>query len=272
MISSSDQLRVIAFLKRFGCNASESIAYIEVLTSGTTSIQELSRKLKQNRVSLYYSIQQLIEKGFLFEIRKGKKRFIVAENPEILFKLIKQRHLELKSLETDVMYITKLLNSIPVVKQEVTVVKLYENVEGYKKMLQESLGSKHEILIFSNSTSFSKMIGEDYYENYLEQAASLGIKIRLISSPSPFAYKLHTDSKKYLLDLRIVRQSSPSESGFYLWGETLVIESLKENKTSCTIIENQEVANFYRENIFNHFWKEAILIDVKPGDALVNPS
>ena len=73
MIANADQLRIIAFLKRFGCNRSQSLTYLEALTSGTTSIQELARKLKQNRISVYYSVQQLIAKGFLFEIRKGKK-------------------------------------------------------------------------------------------------------------------------------------------------------------------------------------------------------
>lgn len=165
MLSNSDQLRIIAFLKRFGCNKNESLTYIEVLISGTTSIQELSRSLKQNRISVHYSVQQLVEKGFLFEVRKGKKRFIAAESPDVLLKIIGQRHVELKSLETDVEYISKLLNSIPVVKHEITVVKLYEGSEGFKKMLEESLQAKGEIIVFSNTPIFLKSLRRSIMKN-----------------------------------------------------------------------------------------------------------
>lgn len=257
MLTSSDQLRVVAFLKRFGCNRNESLTYLEALTSGTSSIVELAQRLKQNRISVYYSVHQLIEKGFLFEIRKGKKRFIVAENPEILMRIIGQRHSELESLETDVSYISKLLNSIPLIKHEMTVVRLYEDVEGYKKMLEESLKAKKEILIFSNTTIFSAMLGEEYKKKYYLRKAALGINSRVIYTPSPHADMINANQDQYKIELRLLSDQYGSEGGFYIWDNTVSIQSLKENKTSCTIIENRDIANFFRENIFNHFWKEA---------------
>ncbi len=257
MIANSDQLRINAFLKRLGCNRSESLTYVEVLSSGTTSIQELCLKLKRNRVSVHYNVQQLIEKGFLFEIRKGKKRFIAAENPDILLKIIEGRHTELKSLETDVRYISKLLNAIPVIKHEVTVVKLYEETDGFKKMLDESLKAKNEILIFSNTMVFTEMLGEEFYENYFAWKAELGITSRIIYPPCDFADKINAKKDLYKIDVRILTQNQGSESGFYLWDNTLAIKSLKENKASCTMIENKDIAHFFRNNIFNHFWEEA---------------
>lgn len=257
MVSDSDQLRIVAFLKRLGCNRSESLAYIEVLISGTTSVQELSRKLKQNRISVYYSVQQLIEKGFLFEVRKGKKRFIAAENPDILLKMIGEKHTELKSLETDVGYISQLLNSIPTIKHEITVVKLYEEAEGFKKMLEESLESKNEIIVFSNTPIFSELLGVNHYENYFIKKAALGIPSRIIYAPCSFAEKLNAKKQEYKVDLRLLPHNQSSEAGFYIWDNTVAIESLKENKISCTVIENKDIAQFFRENIFNHFWKEA---------------
>lgn len=257
MIADSDQLRIVAFLKRFGCNRNESLTYIEALVSGTTSVQELSRKLKQNRVSVHYSVQQLIEKGFLFEIRKGKKRFIAAENPDIMLKIIGERHTELQSLKTDVSYIAELLNSIPVIKHEITVVKLYEEVEGFKKMLDESLQAKNEIVVFSNTPVFSEILGEKYYEKYFAKRAALGIHARIIYSPCAFADKISAQKVQYNIEVRILPKNQGSEAGFYLWDNTLVIESVKENKISCTMIENKDIAHLFRENIFNHFWEEA---------------
>lgn len=261
MISNSDQLRIVAFLKRFGCNRSESLTYIEVLTSGTTSIQELARKLKQNRVSVYYSVAQLVGKGFLFEIRKGKKRFIAAESPDVLLRIIGQRYKELEALEIDVGYISKLLNAIPVIKQEVTVVKLYEEIDGFKKMLEESLQAKGEIITFSNTPIFVELLGEEYYDNYFAKKAAKRIRSRIIYSPGDSASKLNMKKDQYKIDLKIFPEHEGSEAGFYLWDNTLVVKSFKENKISCTLIENKDIANFFRENIFNHFWKESKSID-----------
>lgn len=268
MLTAADQLRIISFLKRFGCNTSEALAYVETLKLGTTSIQELSRKLKRNRIAVYYNVQQLIEKGFLFEIRKGKKRFIVAEDAAVLSKIIEKRYSELHSLQNDAEYITQLLDSIHPAKHEVTVVKLYEEIEGFKKMLEETLHAKSEIMIFSNTSIFSKMVGEEYYENYFRRKAAHGIYTRIIYPPCSFAEKLNNKKEEYKIDLRFFSQNQLSESGFYLWDDTLAIKSLKENKRSCTIIENKEIARFFRENIFNHFWKEAQPLEEKNNNIL----
>jgi len=262
MLTPADQLRIVTFLKRFGCNTSESTIYIEALKLGTTSIQDLAKKLKRNRISIYYTVQQLIEKGFLFEIRKGKKRFIAAENASILMKVIEKRHNELKSLEADVDYISNLINSIPTTKHEVTIVKLYEEAEGFKKMLEESLTAKNEIMVFSNTPLFTRLFTEEYFDTYFKKKASLGINSRLIYPPGEFAAKISSKKDEYKIDVRVLEQNQKSESGFYLWDNTLVIKSLKENKRSCTIIENKDIANFFRENIFNHFWEQATPVEL----------
>jgi len=257
MISNPDQLRINAFLKRFGCNRSECLTYIEALKTGTTTVQELSRILKRNRISVYYNVQQLIEKGLLFEVRKGKRAFISAANSDIFQNIIEKRYTELKSLQTDVEYITKLLNTIPIIKSDTTVVKLYEETVGFKKMLEESLQAENEIVVFSNSPVFWIMLGEEYYEQYFAKKAALGISSRVILPPCAFANKLNEKKEQYKIDLRILQQNQESESEFYLWNNTLAIKSLKEDKRSCTIIENIGIAQFFRDNIFGPFWENA---------------
>ncbi|MCC6643565.1 hypothetical protein IT411_02345 [Candidatus Peregrinibacteria bacterium] len=261
MINNSDELRIVAFLKRFNCSKIESNTYIAALKLGTTTIQELARYLKRNRISVYYTVQKLIEKGFLFELRKSKRRFIAAEGPSILYKILEKRHGELKSIENDIEYVSGLLNSIPVTKHEVTVVKLYEETAGLKKMLEESLQAQSEIIVFSNTPIFPEIVTEEYYENYFSKKAALGINSRIIYPPCAFAEKLNSKKNQYKLDIRVLTQEQGSASGFYLWDNTLAIKSLKEDKRSCTIIENKDIANFFRENIFNHLWKEAKTIE-----------
>lgn len=253
----ADQLRISAFLKRFGFSAIENATYLEALKLGTTSIQNLARALSRNRISVYYNVQKLIEKGLLFEIRKGKRRFITATSSDVFAKIIEHRRSELNSLEVEVKYISKLIDAIPVVKHEVTLVKQYEETVGFKKMLEESLQAQNEIVVFSNTPLFLTMLGEEYYEKYFARKAALGITSRIIFPPCDFAKKLQNKAVQYKLDLRILKQNQASESEFYLWDDTLAIKSLKGNKRSCTMIENKDIAHFFRDNIFNPFWADA---------------
>jgi hypothetical protein len=75
--------------------------------------------------------------------------------------------------------------------------------------------------------------------------------------PCAFANKLNEKKEQYKIDLRILQQNQESESEFYLWNNTLAIKSLKEDKRSCTIIENIGIAQFFRDNIFGPFWENA---------------
>lgn len=256
MLKVTDQLRIIAFLKNFGCNNREAGVYIEALKAGITSIQELSRKLKRNRITVHYTVQQLIKKGFLFETRKGTKRLIAAEKPEVLSRMIEHRYNELKSMENQLGYVTKLLNSLEANKNEVTMVKVYDDIEGFKKMLEQSLEAKTEILVFTNMI-FSRILGEDYVINYYERRAAHNIHTRVIYPPGPFATRINAKKNEYKIEVRTLPQDERSESGFYLWDNTLALQSLHEGKRCCTLIENRYITHFFRSNIFNHFWEEA---------------
>jgi sugar-specific transcriptional regulator TrmB len=250
-------------LKHFGFSGRESLTYIEVLHMGATSIQDLSNKLKRNRITVYYTVQQLIEKGLLFEQRKGKKRLISAEKPEILFTLLERRQRELTSIENNLGHITNLLNSVRSPHHQLTMVKVYEDVEGFKRMLEETLETKGELLVFSSREMFSSLLGESYLESYFKRRVAHGISTRIIYPPCPFAALVDAKKEEYKIELRILIQDQRYESGFYVWNDTVAIKSLREEQRSCTLIENKDIANFFRNNIFEHFWGEAAPYDPK---------
>ncbi len=257
MLNDSDRIRINSFLKRFGLTVVEIEVYLEVLKLGPSSIQELSRSLQRNRISVYYSVHQLIEKGLLYEMRNGKRRLVTTASPDVFQKIFDKKHAELHAMELEIGYISELINTIPVVRNHVTVVKQYEDTLGFKKMLEESLHAKKEIMVFTSTPFYLSMLGEDYFEKYFLRKAELGIITRMIYPPGDFASKLHAKRDSYKIDLRILPQNQKSESGFYLWDNTLAIDSLKEGKKSCTIIENKDIAHFFRDNVFNPFWEMA---------------
>ncbi len=47
------------------------------------------------------------------------------------------------------------------------------------------------------------------------------------------------------------------KSGIFSWNDTIAIQSFTESKFTCTMIENKDIAYFYRQVIFELIWQQA---------------
>ena len=87
--------KYLLLLKKLGLSEKESIIYIDLLENGSSSITDIVERTKLHRPEVYRFLPLLVERGFVSETQKEKRRFYVAESPENI------RHL-LESLEKDV--------------------------------------------------------------------------------------------------------------------------------------------------------------------------
>lgn len=82
---------LIELVKEYGLNDSEAKLYIAALELGEASIQEMARKSKVKRTSIYYMLNDLEEKGVLTTVKRNKKTFFVATSPSNLLKSFRRR-------------------------------------------------------------------------------------------------------------------------------------------------------------------------------------
>ncbi len=261
MLNESDILRIESLLKQFGCNQREAEIYIHSLKVGRSTVQEIARQLKCNRVTAHSAIEQLIKKGLLYETRKGKKRLIVADNPDSLHHLVQKKENELKLIKTNLDYVSQLLSSIQSPDSNRPVVKFYEDVDGFKKMLEETLDSKSGVLVFTYVDLFSKLVGPDYLENYFKRRAAKNIYTKLIFPPCAFANRVNKKAKEYKIEVRILPEKLEWKAGIFSWNNWIAIKSFTEGKITCTLIENADIAFFYRNVIFPLCWEQAKPMD-----------
>lgn len=257
MINKTDLNRIVAQLKQFDCNPTEANVYIHCLQAGPASVQEIARKADINRVTAYSAIEQLLKKGLIFETRKGKKRLIVGETPDILYRLLQKRHEELKLMEVNLEYVTKLLNSIEATNKSVPSVKFYEGVDGFKKMLEETLTTKNGVRVFTYVDLFSRLLKPEYLENYFVRRSAKGIYTKLIFPPCDFANRVNKKAKEYKIEVKLLPKELQWKSGFFNWDNKVALMSYTEDKLTCTIIENEDIAYFFRNIIFEIVWKIA---------------
>lgn len=252
-----DKQHIIAQLKRFSCSESEAGLYMYCLSIGPETIQKIAKGIGRNRTTVYSEVEQLLKKGLFYETRKEKKRFVGAENPNVLYSLLQQRENELATLKNNIGYAVELLSAIKPTDAGVPTVKLYEGVDGFKKMLEETLSAKGEVLVFTYVKLFSELLDPDYLEGYFKRRSAKGIHTRLIFPPCDFANRVNAKALEYKIQVRLMPEDMEWKAGVFSWNDSIAIQSFTEGKFTCTVIENKDIAHFYRKILFELSWKQA---------------
>ena len=259
-MQSIDKQHIIAQLKHFNCSENEVNLYMSSLSLGPETIQKLAKVIGRNRTTVYSEVEQLLKKGLLFETRKNKKRYIGAENPSVLYSLLQQRENELSVLKNNISYAVDLLNTIRPASAGVPIVKLYEGVDGFKKMLEETLSAKSEILVFTYVKLFSELLDPDYLEKYFKRRSEKDIHTRLIFPPCDFANRVNAKSDEYKIQVRLVPEGVEWKAGIFCWNDCVAIQSFTEGKLTCTVIENKDIVHFYKKIVFELIWGQTKII------------
>ena len=262
MINKTELSRISSELSYYGCNPRESEIYVLSLQVGPASVAELAKKLGHNRVTVHSAIEQLIRKGFLCETRKGKRRLIVAEPPNVLSRILQKKENELKLMHNGLESTVAMLDSLQVADGSIPAVKLYEEVDGFKRMLEETLSAQGEVLVFTYVDLFSKLLEPEYLEDYFARRSAKGIHTRLIFPPCSFANRVNRKAKQYKIQIRLLPEELKWRSGIFAWNDSLAIKSFTQGKLTCTIIENADIADFFRNVIFELSWQTAKPIGV----------
>ena len=256
-MNKTDLERIQAIFERLGCTPRETKIYLTCLRLGAITIQEIARDLKQNRVTVHSAVETLLAKWFLFESRAGKRRLIVAESPYVIDRILQKRENELKLLRLDAKEAESLLLGLGKQDRSVPSVKFYEGVDGLKKMLEGRLQAQGEVLVFSSVNVFSELLDPIYLEGYFVRRAKLNIHTRLIFPPCEFASRVHTKAQEYKIQVRLIAPDTQWKSGIFSWNNVLALQSFTEGKITCTFIENEDLAYFYRHIIFDKCWQLA---------------
>ena len=254
MINKNDQSKIESVLRNLGLNQTEQAVYLESLESGPTSVQQLAKKTGINRVTVHSAVNQLLTKGFMFETRKGKRRLVVAERGKSFNNFIAQRKQELLALESELSPVQKIIESITPSLNYMPDVRIYDDASGFKKMLEESLKAKSEMVVFSYVDLLAEIVGPLYLEGYFQRRAKKNISSRLIFPQSEFAQRIANKKSKYNAEVRFLSKDFNWNSGIFAWDNTAALLSYTKNRLTCTIVENEAIANFYRTIVFDLCW------------------
>lgn len=126
-------------LKNIGLSEDEAAVYAAGLELGPATVLEIARKTGLNRTTLYGVTDRLMEKRLLTKSVAGKRTLYVAEPPEKLTLMLKDRLAKLDDLLPELLS----LGRKGVYKPKI---KYYEGLDGIKSVYRDSLQSKERSL------------------------------------------------------------------------------------------------------------------------------
>ena len=173
-------------LQQIGLDEKEAKVYLAALELGPATIQNLTKKSGINRSTVYEMIKNLKRQGLVSETIHGKKRLVLASEPENIKKSIKARERVLNDILPDL----KSLSNLSSFKPKIV---FYESKEGLQEIYNDTLNIKEkEIWAISPSRSIIETVGEDFLNKYIVERARKEIHTKLIHITS------NTEKYKYL--------------------------------------------------------------------------
>ena len=239
-------------LKEIGFSPVEARVYLTVLELGGAAVSAIAKRAEVNRVGCYHTLEKLQRVGVVESYSRNNVKHFSAANPELLVNQQEQRLQKAKSLLPDLLTLAD--NSTYKPK-----IKYFEGVSGQKKILEQTLDAKGEVLGYTNLEALPKVIHSNFLKSYSDLMLRGRIKQRMLSPYSEAALTfvdLHYPAS-YDRRLLEVLYINPDEFVFEyeirIYDDSVAVVSLNPDERIGLIIESLVYAKTQR-SVFNLAW------------------
>lgn len=183
--------QTIKSLVNIGLTQTEAQIYLAGLGQDSIGVQEIAKKTRIKRPTIYHAVKTLLDKGIVAERKIGGKSLFVMSSPETLKSYVhrQKQKLEKQELAIDelIPFLTKQTNGDDSAIQTVE----YQGIEGVKTVFEEALYCKDRHWdIIAPVNNFLREYNKDYAANYLKTRARRDITVRTLWEHKPNSRKL----------------------------------------------------------------------------------
>lgn len=248
---SKDLLRV---LHGAGFDDREAQLYVSGLQLGSAAASDYAKATGMNRITAYNTLEDLVRRGLFTVERMARGKRYAPVAPEYVA-------VEARKNAEAVQRALPELRSLQGADYRRPHVRFFEGWEGVRRVYEDTLSAKTEILNFANSAVVRRHWPK-YDEEYVAERVKRGIELRGIAPDDEIGRRVHGEDRKMLREIRLV---SAKEFDFTnevkVYDHKVTIASFDSGLRGDTdmfgvIIESKEVAKTLRQ-IFEMAWRYA---------------
>lgn len=244
-------MEILNLLSNLGLSKAESQIYLAALERGKSLPKHLAEKAGIKRPTLYESLPKLLELGLLTETVVGKRRYLVAEDPQIF---LDRKQSDIEKIQVLVPQLRALLATA----SEKPKIIFYEGLEGLKKTFQDTLKERQPILEFVGIEKVQPEF-ELYLKNYyVPYRVKYNIPLKmLIGGPAQASVWNLKNDPAYLREVKTISKDLfPIPLDCNIYGDNVSFSLLRaDSEPIGLIIRSKEIATMMR-SLFNFIWQK----------------
>lgn len=245
---------LLAIIRSVGLDEKESQLYLCGLQLGSAPASEYAKAADLNRITAYNALEGLVRRGLFTLAKKARGKWYAPVAPEYL-------SLEAQKNAQALERVLPELRSLQGSSYRKPHVRFFEGWEGVRKVYEDTLTARGELLNFANS-AVVRAFWPDYDEEYVAERVKRGIGLRGISPDDAAGRKVHGEDKKRMREIRLVpAKEFDFTNEINIYDHKVAICSFDsglkgESDMFGVIIESKEVAETQRQ-IFEMAWRYA---------------
>lgn len=230
--------------EQIGLSPNEAKIYETMLSTGETSVSEVSLKSNIHRRNVYDTLNRLVQKGLVFPIfQKGENRYR-AISPDKLMELIKEKE---RHLQAALPALHKIFDSDPLTE----AAYIYKGIEGFKNYMRDLVRvGQDTYFLGAKALWYSPQVDQSFLQAFVREAAKKKLNYYTLYDPrvpTQFPQALKEVGGEY----KILPAKYPTPGVVDMFGDYVVtftsvdIANFGEDGTIFVMI-NKELAESYK--------------------------
>lgn len=239
----------IEVLKKLGFSDKSATVYLALLTLGPSSVRNLAEYCGLNRGTTYDALKWLQDQGAVNYYREDTKQTFVAEEPEKLHTIVRERERELKAVDETLEKMIPELQALYYKGGERPVARYYDRT-GIPEILQDVIdmcGQDEEQMYRIYSTAGIREYLYEGFETFSDVRISKDIRVKVIAIGEGGELR-GLDERKWLQ----AENNTPTYIMIYP-GKTAYISLNAKGEPIGVVIENDGVYET-QKLIFDRLW------------------
>jgi sugar-specific transcriptional regulator TrmB len=231
-------MHIQSVLHQLGYPMNQVKLYLAALEMGETNIADLSNRVKMPRTTVTELVRELTKQGLMnYYVKRGRK-YWVAENPDKLMVMVKERE---AALQTVLPQLHALKFDSGAAKPNI---RMYVGSEEVKNIYHDIIETKHHMMALVSWDDSVAFFGSDFMQDFIDRRSSRFLNMRLIAPKTPLSLALKRHDDKELRVTRFLPDtiSLRGISHFIYDGKTAIISFNRTTPTGI-IIHDPDIAH-----------------------------